>query len=120
MSDFTSFVTAMIALSVGVERIVEILKGMIGWLDGHANVVRFLAFIVGTGVALVLGPKTLLSFLPVDGTGSWAGAALLGMMASGGSAFWNHILDILGAVKSVREAEAKVEAPPTNHLIPNE
>ena len=67
--------------------------------------IHVLAAIVGGGIALAIGPSSLVTAMPAS-CNPWLGAALLGLMASGGSAFWNHALDIVGAVKTVREGAA--------------
>lgn len=109
VSQLTTFVTAMVALSIGTERIVEIIKGMISQLDGHDTWIQSVAVAAGAVIALVIGPHELLAVVPAGGFDTAArywGAALLGLMASGGSAFWNHALDILGAIKDTKEKVA--------------
>jgi hypothetical protein len=130
MQTLTSFLTALIALSVGVERIVEVLKGFVSWLRKDPDptmdpggrraarrraILQILAALIGTGTVFAIGPETFLSTLPLAGPWQrWAAAVLLGVMASGGSAFWNHALDVLDAVKKTREglvvAQANEEA----------
>jgi hypothetical protein len=119
MDRLTAFVTAMIALSIGVERIVEILKQLLPWTTAHAWRVQSMAVVTGSIVAAVVGPERFLPFMTADDSG-WVvrltAAFLSGIMASGGSAFWNHILDIIGAVKTVKEKTAKGESTTSGAL----
>jgi drug/metabolite transporter (DMT)-like permease len=62
--------------------------------------------VVGAAVAFAIGPHSFISAVPDEDYSRpvrWIAALLLGLMASGGSAFWNHALDIIGAVKTVKE-----------------
>jgi hypothetical protein len=116
VNNLTSFVTTMVALSVGTERVVEILKGMISILRGHDTWIRCVAALAGMGIAIAIGPHSLLDALPDGGfdvPARYLGAAFLGLVASGGSAFWNHALDIIGAVKNVRESLPGAKGPTT-------
>jgi len=121
MEPLTAFLSAMIALSVAVERVVEIIKGMSRRLredpDPKADpqgkgaarrrlILQALAAFVGAVAALTIGPHNFLRTIPDGGYESpirWIAAVFLGLMASGGSAFWNHALDIVGAIKSAKE-----------------
>jgi len=40
----------------------------------------------------------------------WQVYIVLGLLASGGSGVWNHLLDILGAFKSKQESSVKSES----------
>jgi hypothetical protein len=105
---------SMIALSMGVERVVEIIKGMVPWLrtadpdndkdSWRCLVLQVMAAIAGGVIAGVTGPQNFLPWLKGD-SGLWGvpSCILLGLMASGGSAFWNHALDIVGAIKDTKE-----------------
>lgn len=120
MDHLTTFVAAMVALSAGVERIVEMLKGMFPWLANSANprrplVLQVLATVAGGSVAAIVGPNQFLWFLDkTNNSVSLVGSSvLLGLMACGGSAFWNHVLDIVGAIKTTKESVAKAANPAT-------
>jgi|SRR5581483_10701807 len=130
MDDLTGFFTSMIALSVGVERVVEMIKGIVPPLradpdpatdkDGSKAarrrvVLQALAAMVGALAAYFIGchrflPKLLPEDLPFGP--HVLGSAVLGLMSSGGSAFWNHLLDIVGAIKTTREKIAKAPVSP--------
>jgi drug/metabolite transporter (DMT)-like permease len=122
---FVSLLTAMVALSVGVERVVEIVKGFSAWLrtDPDPKVdpggrkaayrrltLQSIATVSGATIVAMIGPHLFLpTIIPADAdpTQFWASAVLLGLMGSGGSAFWNHALDLIGAAKSAKEAVKK-------------
>jgi len=130
MDTLTAFLSAMIALSAAVERVVEILKGMFQRLredpdprtdlqgKGAARrrlVLQVLAALAGTVAALTIGPQNFLKSLPDGGYESpvrWIAAVFIGLMASGGSAFWNHALDIVGAIKNAKESLAAAQQAP--------
>jgi hypothetical protein len=122
MDELTAFFTSMLALSVGVERIVEIVKGMVPFLrddpsrsidsGGHRAAWRRICLQVlavgsGAGIAAIVGPELFIRRLPTTGLGMIGGCVLVGLLGSGGSALWNHALDIVAAVKGVRESVAK-------------
>jgi drug/metabolite transporter (DMT)-like permease len=122
---FVSLLTAMVALSVGVERIVEIAKGFSGWLRADPDpktdpggrkaawrrlTLQSIATVSGATIVAMIGPHLFLpTIIPADANPMqyWASAVLLGLMGSGGSAFWNHALDLIGAAKSAKEAVKK-------------
>jgi hypothetical protein len=110
------FLTALVALSAAVERVVEIVKGYWPWLRGppvaleasdgpRRAALQILSTVTGAGMALSLGPER---FLPFTAAGAWTSplrwteALLVGLMASGGSGLWNHALDIVESVKKLK------------------
>ena len=123
---FVNLATTMLALSVALERIVEILKGWfsnsflfatqsdtksemkrVAWLHVFSGA-------LGAVVAWVSHTNVL--------DGMWKGpddpplalqCTIAGLLASGGSAFWNHILDILKATK-VQSEQGAVDAVAAN------
>ena len=119
MDQISTAITNVVAVSVAVERVLEILKQMFprlateladpareGWR--HATV-QVLAAAVGTGIAqygsLQLGSHNNISTHVV-----------LGLLASGGSAFWGHALGAMRAVKVNKEAEANQQATISRQL----
>ena len=122
LTDITKLVTLLAAMSVSVERIVEILKGFIPYLNkqldpGSAEnrrraILHVIAALFGTLVAYlghdqignIAAAKPLLDL-------HWLGYILIGLMTAGGSAFWNHVLDIIGALKTQQENTAKNMVP---------
>jgi hypothetical protein len=115
-----STLAAMLAgISVAVERVVEVIKGAVPplatpWAKNdrfRAAIVQTIAAAVGAVIASQI-PEQVRSSLPF-GLGSgmgWTGYALIGLMASGGSGAWNHVLDILAALKSKQETAARLTA----------
>lgn len=116
----TVFVTQMIGLSVASERVTETIKQ---WVSPslsrltparNAAMVQTLAMISGMAVVALSGlnPLTMPKFVaygwmnPVD----WLSWLIGGVLVSGGSAFWNHILDILQATKVRKEQIANLAA----------
>ena len=109
MDGIASVIAMVVAVSVAVERVTEILKQVIPGLaqektDAKAENMRkallqVLAGAVGTVIAwqgnLQLGPHA-----------GWAVYPLIGAMSSGGSSFWNHVLDAVRATKIQKQAEA--------------
>ena len=110
------------ALSVSVERIVEILKGYCPFwpflpfkaasaapsTDRAATIesarcatLHLLSAVIGTTICWA-GHLNFLHVAHVRG-----GYIAAGLMASAGSAFWNHILDIVKAAKVEKEHQAR-------------
>ena len=113
MNNLTAFVTLMGAISVASERVIEILKGMIAPLakplQGNAEGMRraglqVLAGVVGGAIAYFAQPE-IASTMPSLSTNQigWASYAIVGLLASGGSGLWNHVLDIVQAMKVSKE-----------------
>jgi hypothetical protein len=125
----TSFVALMMAVSIAAERMVEVLKGWFpnSWLF-KANTdptqearrcawIHVLAGVCGVAVAAVGNIDIfqvihIPSWTPTTGiefalfrTASWS---ITGILASGGSAFWNHILDLIKATKVQQEQKAGI------------
>ena len=120
ITDLTSIISLLIALSVASERLVEITKGFVPWLnqqnsnpsieDCRKAIVQFLAVAAGIITAWLASPFSP-DFVPHDLTGKLA----LGLLVSGGSGFWNSILTYVTSVKDIKVAsatEAKAVTPP--------
>ena len=120
MDRLSTLVATLLAVSIACERIVESLKGIFPslWIfkrtTGNAEAQRdaclhILAGVCGAFVAWASGIH-LQMLLGLGGNGGTAGNFLgylvLGLLASGGSAFWNHVLDILHAAKVQQEHNA--------------
>jgi hypothetical protein len=108
----TSLLSYVAALSVATERVTEFLKRIPlvskalsdhktkGWLeDLRIMGVYLLSFIVGTIICHFF-PATLLQSAPSAGNDpSWIRCFGYGLLASGGSSFWNSALDTFRGVK---------------------
>lgn len=112
-TSLTTLLTSLVALSMAVERIIELLKGIVPKLITHAwpgdweyvrcALLRALSAIAG----YIIAREGDMHFLNLSGQFGWL---LFGALSSGGSAFWNHLLDIVKAGKIKDEAEAKKAA----------
>ena len=114
MNNLTTLVTLMTAISIAVERVVEIIKGVAPPLSkpwrGNWELFRFailhvLAAFAGAAIAYgahdqIAAALPMLSFANHVGTGY----VVVGLMASGGSAMWNHALHIVQAMKIKQQA----------------
>jgi len=107
-----TIVSLLVALSVASERLVEIIKGLIpalnqentdptkeGWRKAGLQV---LAVAAGITTAFLASPVIPDIFIPKGVTGNLA----LGLLASGGSGFWNSVLSYVTKAKDVKTAEA--------------
>jgi hypothetical protein len=114
------FVTQMIGLSVASERVTETAKQ---WVSPalsrlsparNAALVQTMAMISGMAVVALSGlnPLTIPRFVAFGWTNpaDWLSWLIGGVLVSGGSAFWNHILDILQATKVRKEQIANLAA----------
>ena len=120
-SVWTDFLTQMVGLSVATERVTETIKQWIGFapIDVHTAarksvVVQLVAIASG---ALVVGmsglnPMGMPGFEPYKPRllADWLCWLVTGLLVSGGSAFWNHLLDILKATKVEKEEKANATA----------
>ncbi|HWG21396.1 MAG TPA: hypothetical protein VG225_12770 [Terracidiphilus sp.] len=112
-----SFLMAMVGLSVAAERVTEAIKQWMCPASGQPNAKGPSAATVQT-IAIVSGILvTALSTLdPLNITKGaafawdkpifWLSWVVTGILVSGGSAFWNHLLDILQATKVAKEQQA--------------
>ena len=106
----TVFLTQIIGLSVANERATETVKQWLGpalsaklSAERYAAVVQTIAILSGVVVTAMSGlnPIGIPGFQPFawGNHADWLAWAITGVLVSGGSAFWNHLLDILQAVK---------------------
>lgn len=108
------FVSLMIALSVATERLVEIIKGLIPLLncerptaaaEGRRKAaLQILAVIAGVFTAWSASPYIPSELAKVTDTWQILG---LGLLASGGSGFWNAIATYVLKLKDLKEVKVK-------------
>ncbi|HEX4604682.1 MAG TPA: hypothetical protein VH724_11850 [Candidatus Angelobacter sp.] len=124
MSDLTILVTLLATLSVAVERAVEIFKNFIPYLNnpmppGAAEnrrraIMGLIAVAFGTIAAYAAKGQiqgiTAAKWLVAADLHDF-GFLIVGFLTAGGSAFWNHVLDILTALKTEKEKVANALAP---------
>jgi hypothetical protein len=121
LNALTAFATAMVALSIAAERVTETIKQWAAQKlnrlkpSGSAAVTQAVAMLSGIFVTAMSGQNPLsvpgFSAYAWKNLHDWASWILGGILVSGGSAFWNHILDILQATKVQKESTA-------NQLLP--
>lgn len=116
-----SLIALLIVLSVASERFVEILKGLSGFLDTtHTDDPRkerlrrmslhILGVIAGVGIAALTWPilAQVLAETPEAAPKRDVGTILaLGLLASGGSGFWNTMLSYAVNLKDLKRTEAR-------------
>lgn len=121
LNTLTAFVTAMVALSVAAERVTETIKQWAAQQLGKlspprsAAATQVVAMLSGIFVTAMSGqnPINVPGFSAYAWTSlhDWASWIFGGILVSGGSAFWNHILDILQAKKVQKESAADQQLP---------
>jgi hypothetical protein len=118
---WTIFLTQMIGLSVATERVTETIKQWIGpalsdnlGIARYAGAVQTIAILSGILVTALSGlnPINIPLYKPFDwgNKADWLAWAVTGVLVSGGSAVWNHLLDILQATKVQKEQVANSAA----------
>ena len=113
MTRLTVVITLLIGLSVAAERMVEIVKGFVPVLDQPKTepraearrkaVLHILGVFAGILTTFIAGPM-----IPSDVYNATTpiGIIALGLLASGGSGFWNSMLSYASSIKDVKKAEA--------------
>jgi hypothetical protein len=115
LGNLSTLVSLLIALSVASERLVEIIKGVIPFLNctnddptkegWRKAALQALAVVAGIITAL-LARSAIGESVPAV-LNSTPGFLALGLLASGGSGFWNSILTYVNKVKDIKALEAK-------------
>ena len=111
--DITSIIALLGIMSLSVERVVEIIKGMVPFLaEKHDDkkkerwrrvTLHFFAALVGTVIAFLSQDQIqplLKTIFRGPGIGI-AGCVMLGLLASGGSGFWNQALGIVEEINQI-------------------
>jgi hypothetical protein len=109
-SKLTTYVSLLVALSVASERLVEITKGLIPWLNAQNSdpgkegkrraVLQVMAVAAGVGTAFLARPA-IGNMVPEGILPTLA----LGLLASGGSGFWNSILTYVTSLKDLNKVQ---------------
>lgn len=111
---WTLFLTQMIGLSVATERVTETIKQWLGPAlvtnlssARYAGLIQTVAIASGMFVSALSGlnPLNIPKAQPFDwwNHADWLSWTITGILVSGGSAVWNHLLDILKATKIQKE-----------------
>ena len=114
MDGLIALIGVIISLSVASERLVEIIKGFIPVLNKEAptenregyrrSLIQILA--VFSGILTAFMAKDYLPPEISKSSSNW-NIIGLGLLASGGSGFWNSILTYVTKVKDIKTIEAK-------------
>ena len=115
----TSFMTTMVGLSVATETVTQIIKQWLskGTTPPPVGLTQFISFGIGFLVVAFSGqdPLGIHGFASgLDGFRhwqNWLDWLLSGLLVSGGSAFWNHALDIVQAAKVQKEQAVNAALP---------
>jgi hypothetical protein len=114
----STLLATMVALSVAVERVVEILKQFCGtWpvakllftaraTPGAENARCAWMYVLSGCIGTVLAGYTGAGAQILPHSHPYLADAVAGLLASGGSSFWNHALDMMQAAKVVKEQTA--------------
>jgi hypothetical protein len=114
-TQIVALVSLILALSIASERLVEIVKGLVSWLNlensdarqegWRRSVLQLLAVASGILTAFLARNAIPTGLLPSGVAGAWSVVAL-GLLASGGSGFWNSILSYMAHVKEIKKVDA--------------
>jgi hypothetical protein len=116
LTKLTTIVGLLVALSLASERLVEIIKGLVPWLDlekkqpteegRRRSAIHAIAVVAGIVTAVLALPIIGSVIQLPEPTSLWIVA--LGLLASGGSSLWNSVLGYLLSVKDIKEQVAKL------------
>jgi hypothetical protein len=114
LGPLSQIIAVLIALSVASERLVEIVKGFIPWLnetsatsgtEGVRKAVLQIMAVVSGIITAFLAKPAISNVLP-DWT-TLPGIFALGLLASGGSGFWNSFSSYILQLKNLKKEEVK-------------
>lgn len=116
LESFIALVSVLLTLSISAERLVELFKGRISWLN-DANPdpaeerkrqfwLHLLSVLAGGFVVWLAGDYVAKALDMKDGLG-WGQGAGLALLASGGSSMWNTVLTYLLSVKNMKRQEER-------------
>ncbi|MBV6504993.1 MAG: hypothetical protein ILNGONEN_00549 [Syntrophorhabdaceae bacterium] len=113
MEALSTIVALLVTLSVASERLVEIIKGLLPFLSTETSdatkervrhlMLQVLAIVAGIATALLARP--VLQDVVPDGWNTIPGILALGLLASGGSGFWNSVLEYILKLKDIKKLE---------------
>jgi hypothetical protein len=118
MKDITAFVSLLLALSIASERLVEIIKGFIPFLNQQNSdpnkegrrraILQIIAVIAGIVTTALLAKLPNQEIIPsLTKIQNWGIIIAIGLLASGGSGFWNSVLTSLTKIKDIIKLEAQ-------------
>ncbi|MDH4184153.1 MAG: hypothetical protein OEV92_08025 [Nitrospinota bacterium] len=119
METVTGMMAALAALSISVERVVEIIKNVVPWLFAENKdairekrrkaMLQALSALVGAAIAYS-SADLIRQTMPALFANRQIGVLdclIIGLLASGGSGFWNHGLSIVEGIKKAKELDIK-------------
>ncbi|KYQ97111.1 hypothetical protein AWY96_00800 [Serratia plymuthica] len=125
-SELESIIGLLLAVSIASERLVEIIKGYFPWLNEEKqnpvsegrrkSALQILAVAAGIVTAFLAQPILADSLSSMNNQG--LAILSVGLLASGGSAFWNAILSYMLQVKNLKKQEVKASSS-QNSETPN-
>ncbi len=118
--EITSIIAILGFMSLSVERVVEIINNMVPFLAGkqpdekkerwRRAILHFLAALAGTVIALVAQEQIqplLPNIFKKTGEIGVPGCIIIGLLASGGSGFWNQSLAIVEEIKKAKKLQVQ-------------
>jgi hypothetical protein len=138
LDNLPAIITLLIILAVAAERFVEMIKGVVPWLnlekpdpirEGWRKAAIQLLAVAGGIVVSVLAYPVIKEVLPrnaaqasvvedLTGGKTVMTVIALGLLASGGSGFWNSILGYVQRLKDIRAAQAEAATRPAPAVRP--
>lgn len=113
INNISAAVAMLIALSIASERLVEITKGYMPSLsqarDNPADegrrkaTIQFIAVAAGIVTTFLAAPALPPNTIPDN----WLSKLAIGLLASGGSGFWNSIQGYVAQAKEVKKAQVE-------------
>lgn len=113
INNISSAVAMLIALSIASERLVEITKGYMPSLsqvrknpadEGRRKAtIQFIAVAAGIVTTFLAAPALPENTIPDN----WLSKLAIGLLASGGSGFWNSIQGYVAQAKEVKKAQVE-------------
>lgn len=113
ITNISTVVALIIALSVASERLVEITKGYMPSLSKakddpvaegkRRSTIQFIAVAAGIITTFLAAPALPENTIPDN----WLSKLAIGLLASGGSGFWNSIQGYVAQAKEVKKAEVE-------------
>ena len=118
--DITSIIALLGAMSLSVERVVEMVKSMVPFLAAQQTdvtkeryrrgMLHLLSAFVGAVIAYVARGQIQSLFPTIfktPGEISMAGYLIIGLLTSGGSGFWNQSLGIVEEIRKAKKLQVK-------------
>jgi hypothetical protein len=125
MNSISQMFALLAAMSIAVERVVEVIKGIVPklaqpWTGSRESWRRVLLQLISVAAGGVIASQihtqivaAVPSLASSSDSGHWGVDVLFGLLASGGSGLWNHVLDITRAIKVDKELKNAEKSPET-------